>query len=107
MKKLVAVVAGAAVIAGSAFAGNGQAVFQQNGCTACHQPAVDTVGPSLKKIAQAYAGKKDELIAFLKGMAKPKVDPAKAPMMMPQLNRTKALPQDKLEALADYILSHK
>ncbi|RUM50319.1 MAG: cytochrome C552 [Hydrogenothermus sp.] len=107
MKKLVAVVAGAAVIAGSAFAGNGQAIFQQNGCAGCHQPAVDTVGPSLKKIAQVYAGRKDELVAFLKGVTKPKVDPAKAPMMMPQLNRTKSLPQDKLEALADYILSHK
>ena len=107
MRKLVAVLAGAAVIAGSALAENGQAVFQQNGCAGCHQPAVDTVGPSLKKIAQAYAGKKDKLVAFLKGATKPMVDPAKAPMMMPQLNRTKSLPKEKLEALADYILSHK
>ena len=107
MKKLVAVLAGAAVIAGSAFAGNGQAIFQQKGCGGCHQPAVDTVGPSLKKIAQAYAGKKNELIAFLKGQGKAIVDPAKAPMMMPQLNTTKQLSDKELEALADFILSHK
>ncbi len=107
MKKLVAVIAGAAVVAGSALAANGQQIFQSKGCAGCHNPTVDTVGPSLKKIAQAYAGHKDELIKFLKGQGKAKVDPAKFAIMMPQLNATKALPQDQLEALADFILSHK
>nr|5Z25_A Chain A, Cytochrome c552 [Aquifex aeolicus VF5] len=46
-----------------------KAIFQQKGCGSCHQANVDTVGPSLAKIAQAYAGKEDQLIKFLKGEA--------------------------------------
>jgi cytochrome c551/c552 len=84
---------------------DGQQIFQSKGCTACHNPNVDTVGPSLKKIAEAYKGKKDELIAFLKGEHPAIVDPAKEAIMKPQINTTKALPDDQLEALADYILS--
>jgi cytochrome c len=107
MKKLIAAVAaGAMVTVSGAFAANGQQVFQSKGCTACHQPNVDTVGPSLKKIADAYKGKKDELIAFLKGEHPAIVDPAKEAIMKPQINTTKALPQDQLEALADFILNH-
>ena len=107
MKKLVAVIAGAAVVAGSALAANGQQIFQSKGCAGCHNPTVDTVGPSLKKIAQAYAGKKEELIAFLQGKHKAIVDPAKFGIMMPQLNATKNMSKEELEALADFILSHK
>ncbi len=107
MKKLIAAVAaGAMLTATGAFAANGQQVFQSKGCAACHNPNVDTVGPSLKKIAQAYKGKKDELIKFLKGQGKPHVDPAKFAIMRPQINTTKSLPADQLEALADFILSH-
>ena len=86
---------------------DGQAIFQSKGCAACHQAAVDTVGPSLKKIAQAYAGKKDQLIAFLKGKHEAIVDPAKFGIMQPQLNTTKVLSDEELNALADFILKHK
>ncbi len=107
MKKIIAAVAaGAMVTVSGAFAANGQQVFQSHGCAACHNPNVDTVGPSLKKIAQTYKGKKADLIKFLKGQGKPHVDPAKFAIMRPQLNTTKALPQDQLEALANFILSH-
>ena len=107
MKKLIAAVAaGAMVTVSGAFAANGQQVFQSKGCAACHNPNVDTVGPSLKKIAQTYKGKKADLIKFLKGEHQPIVDPAKAAIMKPQINTTKALPADQLEALADFILSH-
>jgi cytochrome c len=84
---------------------NGQQIFQSKGCAACHNPSADTVGPSLKKISTAYKDKKDELIAFLKGEHKAIVDPAKFPIMQPQLNTTKSLSEEELEALADYILS--
>jgi len=97
---------GLSIVASSAFAG-GEELFKAKGCSACHNPAADTVGPSLKKIAKAYAGKKDQLIKFLKGKAKPIVDPAKFPMMQPQLNTTKTMSDKELNELADYILSHK
>jgi len=108
MKKVLAsALAGLTLMAGSVLAADGKTVFQSKGCTACHQPQVDTVGPSLKTIAKTYNGKKEDLIKFLKGEAKPKVWPDKFPMMQPQLNTTKALSKKDLEALADYILNSK
>lgn len=107
MKKLVlAVTTGAVLMVGGAFAADGGSIFTSKGCANCHKPAADTVGPSLKKIAQAYKGKKGDLVKFLKGEGKPHVDPAKFMMMKPQLNQLKGLSQADLEALADFILSH-
>ncbi|RUM59223.1 MAG: cytochrome C552 [Persephonella sp.] len=85
----------------------GQQLFTANGCTACHQEKADTVGPALAKIAQAYTGKKEDLIKFLKGEGKAIVDPAKFSMMEPNLAKTKGLADGDLSALADYILSIK
>ncbi len=85
----------------------GKALFQSKGCTACHQPAADTVGPSLKKIAQVYGNDVEGLVKFLKGEAQPKVDPAKFAVMKPQLAQLKGLSEGELKALASYILSHK
>ena len=104
MKRLVAVVM---LAGGIAFAADGEAIFKKKGCMSCHQPNADTVGPSLKKIAQAYAGKKDQLVKYLKGQAPAIVDPAKAAIMMAQLATIKGLSDAELEALADYILTHK
>ncbi|WP_457600270.1 c-type cytochrome [Hydrogenivirga sp.] len=104
MRKLFAVMI---LAGGMAFAADGAAIFKSKGCASCHQPAADTVGPSLKKIAKAYAGKKGELVKFLKGQAPAIVDPAKAAIMKAQLTMVKNLPQDQLSALADFILSHK
>ena len=108
MKKLVAAATfGLAVAVSAAMAADGKAIFQSKGCAACHNPTVKTVGPSLKQIAQAYNGDEAALIKFLKGEAKPKVDPAMFATMKPQLNTTKALSDDELKALAQYILSNK
>jgi len=104
MRRLLALV----VLAGGVtFGADGAAIFKQKGCASCHQPNADTVGPSLKKIATAYAGKKDQLVKYLKDQAPPIVDPAKAAIMKAQLTLTKNLPDDQLSALADFILSHK
>jgi len=35
-----------------------RALFDNNGCASCHQPAETLVGPSLKEIARRYKGKK-------------------------------------------------
>jgi len=93
-------------VAGFAMAADGKAIFQQKGCASCHQPTADTVGPSLKKIAQAY-GSVDQLVKYLKGEAQPIVDPAKAAIMNPQLAQLKGLSDAELKALAEYIMSYK
>ena len=104
MRKLLALM----VLAGGVtFAADGAAIFKSKGCASCHQPTADTVGPSLKKIAKAYAGKEDQLVKFLKGQAPAIVDPAKAAIMKAQLAMVKNLPEDQLKALAQYMLSHK
>ncbi len=92
--------------AGAGSTEHGKNVFQSKGCAACHQPAADSVGPSLKKIAQAY-GSVDELVKFLKGEAKPKVWPQKFAIMKPQLNQIKDLSEQDLKDMASYILSNK
>ncbi len=104
MRKLFALM----VLAGGlAFAGEGENIFKSKGCASCHQPNADTVGPSLKKIAQAYAGKEDQLVKFLKGEAPAIVDPAKYAIMKAQLTPIKNLPEEKLRALAQYMLQFK
>jgi len=85
---------------------NGKKLFQTKGCNSCHQPAADTVGPSLKKIAQTYSSA-DELVKFLKSEAKPKVWPDKFAIMKPQLMQLKGLSEQELKDLAAFILSHK
>lgn len=86
---------------------SGEEIFTAKGCVACHQLETKTVGPSLKEIAAAYDGNKDGLIAFLKEEGEAIIDPAQAAVMQPQLAVTKALPQAELDALTDYMLSHK
>jgi len=39
---------------------NGKNIFNSKGCTACHQPNADAVGPALKKIASTYKGNTGE-----------------------------------------------
>ncbi|EDP75117.1 c-type cytochrome [Hydrogenivirga sp. 128-5-R1-1] len=104
MRKLFAVMI---LAGGMAFAADGAAIFKSKGCASCHQPNADTVGPSLKKIAKAYAGKEAELVKFLKGQAPAIVDPAKEAIMKAQLTMVKNLPEDQLKALAQYMLSFK
>ncbi|NPA58571.1 MAG: c-type cytochrome [Aquificae bacterium] len=107
MKKLIATaVLGVAISATGALAVDGAALFKSKGCAACHQPATDTVGPSLKKIAQAYKGKEADLIKFLKGEAEPIVDPAKFNVMKPQLNATKGMSDEELKALVEFMMKH-
>ncbi len=107
IKKVVAAVSGLLVIATASMASDGATIFKSKGCSACHKAKVKTVGPALADIAKAYAGKESELVAYLKGKTAAIVDPHKAMMMKPQLNKVKHLPDADLKALADYILSVK
>jgi cytochrome c len=90
-----------------ALAADGKAVFESNGCTACHAADKEMVGPSLQEIASKYAANRDALVAFLGGSAAPKVDPDEFAIMKPNLTKTQALADADRAALADFILSHK
>jgi cytochrome c len=112
MKKTLLSALSIAVLFSGSFASDGKGVdgktlFQAKGCTACHQADKDSVGPALKKIADAYKGKEADLIKFLKGQGKAIVDPAKEAIMKPNLNTTKAMKDDELKALAKYILANE
>ena len=86
---------------------DGKSLFLNNGCVACHQIDKKTVGPAVKAIAAAYAGKKDDLVKFLKGEGKAVVDPANFAVMQPNLATTKKMSDAERAALADYILNNK
>lgn len=85
---------------------NGESLFRAKGCSACHQPQKDSVGPSLSKISKAYTKDRSKLINFLKGKEKPVVDPQKFGIMSPQLNTTKVMSDNELSALADFMLKY-
>jgi len=88
-------------------AGAGQKLYSDKGCLVCHQLNTKLVGPAVKDIAAAYSGNKAGLIAYLKGEGKAIVDPSQANVMQPQIETTKALPAEQLDAIVDYILSIK
>ncbi|MCX7738394.1 MAG: c-type cytochrome [Hydrogenothermaceae bacterium] len=85
---------------------DGKTLFASKGCSSCHQENTDTVGPSLKKIASTYQSDRTKLTAFLRGEGKPIVDPSKETIMKPQIEITKKMPQEELNAVVDYILEH-
>jgi cytochrome c len=107
MKKiLVGVVVGLSVVVLPSFASMGKQLFQSKGCSACHNPNLDTTGPALKKIAAKYRGNEENLIKFLRGKAAPKVEPHKFTIMKPQLNDTKKLSNEELKELVKFIIGH-
>ena len=86
-------------------AANGEELFTSNGCVACHQAEVKTVGPSLKNIATSYADNAEGLTAFLNGEGEAIVDPAQAAVMAPQVEVTKKMSPEDRNAITDYMLS--
>ena len=87
--------------------GSGEKLYKDKGCLVCHQLNRKLVGPAVKDIAAAYSGNKAGLTAYLKGEGKSIVDPSQFSVMQPQLAITKALPDEELDAIVDYILSIK
>ena len=84
---------------------NGQAMFEAKGCAVCHKSDVDTIGPSLKTIANVYAGKEMDMLTYLKGQGTPIVDPARASVMNPQLVKIRTMFEEDLHAISTYIIN--
>jgi cytochrome c len=86
---------------------DGKKIFNDNGCTACHQEQKKIIGPAVRTISQVYQGKSSELIGFLKGENKAIVveDAGQIAMMQANISLTKNMSEEVLKALSDYILS--
>ncbi len=84
----------------------GQEIFEGKGnCFACHLPDQTVVGPSIVDIAHIYRQKQGDIVAFLKGDAKPIVDPSQYEVMKANLELTKAMTNGELKSLEAYIFS--
>ncbi len=73
MKTLIAMSAGAALLAFTGAASANQALAQKNACMACHAVDKKIVGPSYKDVAKKYASDKgahDKLMAKVKAGGK-------------------------------------
>ena len=96
------------VISSPALADEAGKLFQANGCSACHHPEEDRtdrgLGPSLSQIAEAYRGRPEKLVEFLRGDSEPMLYPEKYPLMKAQLPRVMSLGDAELRALANYLL---
>lgn len=85
----------------------GHEIFKSKGCFLCHrQNRTSGTNPTLSELANAYKGKKEQLIQFFKGETQPIVHPQRAVIMKRQIEKTKALSDSERAALADFILSH-
>eukprot|EP01022_Parablepharisma_sp_SALTPOND_P018095 TRINITY_DN2940_c0_g3_i1.p3 TRINITY_DN2940_c0_g3~~TRINITY_DN2940_c0_g3_i1.p3 ORF type:complete len:140 (+),score=26.86 TRINITY_DN2940_c0_g3_i1:296-715(+) len=85
---------------------SGEEIFKSMACGACHKMEESSkVNPSVAKIAEAYQGKKQQLVDYLNGESEPIVDAGKANLMKSSLRRTKELPEEERAALAEYMLS--
>jgi len=82
-------------------------VFESQGCGACHKPSEGVENPSLINISESYNGMEDQLVQYLKEEAEPVINPQKAGIMKPYLEKTKTLSDADLKNLADFIMSHK
>jgi cytochrome c len=92
--------------AASVQAQQGAAIFETQRCGTCHKPDMAKVGPSVAEMAQAYQGKGDQPISYLKGEAEPRLQDGKANLMKRAIEKTKALSDADRRALADFIISH-
>ena len=89
----------------TALAEEGEAIFKSLGCISCHKKeSTSKVNPSLTEISQAYQGKEEQLIKYLKGESEPIVRPEKASLMKPKIEKTKSLSDADLKALAEYLV---
>ena len=86
----------------------GKELFEGKGmCATCHKADVATSGPSIKDISKMYTDKKASISLFLQGETDPIVDPSQYEIMKANLEITKALTDQELQALEKYMLSIK
>ena len=93
------------VAVNTAGADEGETIFKSQGCMSCHKKeSTSKVNPSLTEISQAYQGKEEQLIKYLKGESDAIVRPEKANLMKRHIEKTKMLSEADLKALVDFLL---
>ncbi len=86
----------------------GKELFEGKGmCATCHKADVATSGPSIKDISKMYTDKKASISLFLQGETDPIVDPSQYEIMKANLEITKAMTDEELQAIEKYMLSIK
>jgi len=86
-------------------ADEGETIFKSQGCMSCHKKeSTSKVNPSLTEISQAYQGKEEQLIKYLKGESEAIVRPDKSNLMKRHIEKTKKLSDADLKSLAGYLL---
>lgn len=81
-------------------------VLARHGCSTCHSPTLEGVGPSLRRISAHYPSK-EALVQFLEGKAPPRVMPESFAAMKPLVDQTQALSPEERARLAEAILRHR
>ena len=83
---------------------SGKELFENKGnCVACHQPSQKVIGPSLEEISKIYKDKNASIVSFLKEESEPIVDPSQYEVMKTNFPITKAMSDEELLALEEYI----
>lgn len=75
----------------------GEADFKAN-CSACHNPAVKTVGPSLKEIAGIYTGNPKGIVTWARAPGKKRPDTIQMPAFAGVVS------DDKLQQIGEYMI---
>ena len=108
MKKYSALIIPAILFfcASNIMAGNDdeKTVFNTLKCGICHKVDTGKAYPSLKEIAKAYNGDREKLISYLQGKSAAIVNEAKSRTMEKYLEKTKALSEDEIKSLAEYMM---
>ena len=85
----------------------GNRLFSEKTCITCHAVTEEKIGPSVKEIMRIYKEKNGDIVAFLKGEAKPIVDTTASQVAIMQENIdgfVKGLSDVELNALSTYML---
>ncbi|NHF59962.1 cytochrome c [Flavobacteriaceae bacterium TP-CH-4] len=64
----------------------GNRLFSEKTCITCHDVNKKKIGPSIKEILSVYKEKNGDMVAFLKGEAKPIVDTTASQVALMQAN---------------------
>ncbi|QRN99574.1 c-type cytochrome [Archangium violaceum] len=81
-------------------------VLAKHGCSSCHTPSTEGLGPSLRLISTHYSSR-EELVQFLEGKSAPRVSPEGFEAMKPMVEKTRALTPEERTRIAEAILRHR
>ncbi len=85
----------------------GNRLFSEKTCITCHDVSEKKIGPSVKEIMTVYKEKNGDIVAFLKGEAKPIVDTAATQVAIMQANIDgflKNISDEELKTIETYML---